>query len=744
MELKNTASRSRMGDVLAVALVLALLAELVVILVLPHDFVIRLHLDHVFFNLPFVLASAACWGRSRVRPMEARAWRALSIALMCFTVGSLYSVYVLEGFGPSIADILWIAFYILMGVAIALLARARLARVSTVTWLDGAVGGVAAGAVVSAIIFRHYPAASNTTWVANFTNLAYPSADVMLIILLVLVGRAIGLRDRLWWLLAGGLVVFMIGDVIFLYKVSIEDWSQASPLELFWPIGVTLIGLAASVTGSPRSIVSMAIRHFVPMIFVAMTLGLLVIGQREQLPAVSIVLSVIAVALGAARMAVAQRTQHPSRDVAQIAVDYLTRLPNRRALSEGLSNAIRAGDPSTALLVIDLDSFKEVNDSLGHVAGDRLLRKVGARLAEVVPPQGLLARLGGDEFAVMLPGFDAEQASELAVELRRALTTPFKLSGLSVPVQASIGVAAAPAHGRTSIDVLSAADIAMYHAKRQRAGVSVFRMENNDPSRDRLRLITDLAAAMAGGEFCLFFQPQWSTTNDCVTGLEALVRWRHPEHGLITPDRFLPLINTRGLMPDLTDLVAAEAAVAWSRLRVLGHELRMSINVSASDLTSGRLIDTMARVRTAFDVPDGAMVVEVTEDAVIVDHDHSISTLASMREAGIIISIDDYGTGQASLSYLRDLPLDELKIDRTFLRGVPTDRHNSAIVRSTIELAHTLQLPVVAEGVETAEVMRWLAELGCDGCQGYHIARPMPFDDLVAWLNDTTGAGLAV
>lgn len=740
----NGAVVHKKGDLLAVMLGVALASELAVILLLPDDLVTRLHLDHLFFNIPFVVAAAACWGRSRVRPMETRAWRTMSIALLCFTLGSLYSVYVLDGFDPSLADVLWLAFYVLMGCAVALLAHARLARVSAVTWLDGAVGGVAAGAVVSAIVFRHYPEASNKTWVANFTNLAYPSADVMLIILLVLVGRAIGLKDRLWWLLASGLAVFLIGDVIFLHKVSIGTWSRASPFELFWPAGVTLIGLAASVTGSPKSIASLALRHFVPLIFVAMTVGLLVVGQREQLPAVSIVLSVIAVVLGAVRMAVAQRWHQPAHDVAHIGVDYLTRLPNRRALSEGLTSAMRIDDGSTALLVIDLDSFKEVNDSLGHVAGDRLLRKVGARLAEVVPAQGLLARLGGDEFAVMLPGFDVSRASDLAAALQRALTVPFKLSGLSVPVQASIGVAAAPAHGRTSVDVLSAADIAMYHAKRERVGVSVFRVENDDPSRDRLRLLADLTSAMIGGQFCLHFQPQWNTADNRVTGVEALVRWRHPEHGLIPPDRFLPLIVKRGLMPELTDLVVAEAVGAWNRLHVLGHELRMSINVSASDLTSGRLVDAIARARHAFDVPDGALVIEVTEDAVIVDHERSISTLETLRDSGIAISIDDYGTGQASLAYLRDLPLDELKIDRTFLRGVPFDTHNSAIVRSTIELAHALRLPVVAEGVETADVMRWLSDLECDSCQGYYIARPMAFDDLVVWLNASTGAVVAV
>ncbi len=741
MESNAATTRGRSGESLAVLLVVAMLIEVVVIVVLPRDVVDRAQLNHLCFHVPLVLAIIACIDRSRVRPMESRAWRTMALALGCFTAGSLYSVYLLEGYDPSPADALFLSFYVLLGLAIVLLARARLTRVSALTWLDGAVGGVGAGAVVSAIVFRHYPDASNTTWVANFTNLSYPSADVMLIVLLMLVGRAVGLRDRLWWLLAGGLLVFLAGDVVFLYRVSINAWPAITPFEMAWPAGVTLIGLAASVTGSPRAIVSRAIRHFVPVIFVAMTVCLLVIGQREQLPAVSIVLSVIAVVLGAIRMAVAQRGSNPDwNDLEHIRVDYLTKLPNRRALSDGLAAAMEADHVPTALLVIDLDSFKEVNDSLGHVAGDRLLRRVGKRLSEAVPVGALLARLGGDEFGVVLPGFDASQASDVAHELRAAMKPPFILSGLRVPVQASVGVAAAPVHGLTSVDVLSAADIAMYQAKRQGNGVAVFRVETGDPSRDRLRLITDLPTAMTRGEFCLFFQPQWSTTEERITGLEALVRWRHPVHGLINPDRFLPLITKRGLMPDLTDIVAAQAVEAWSRLRGLGHRLRMSVNVSASDLTGGRLVDTMERLRRVFDVSDGSMVVEVTEDAVIVDHEQSVLTLAALRDAGVIISIDDYGTGQASLAYLRDLPLDELKIDRSFLSGVPADTHNSAIVRSTIELAHTLRLPVVAEGVETAEVMTWLSELGCDGCQGYHIARPMPYDDLVAWLEGAGGS----
>lgn len=463
---------------------------------------------------------------------------------------------------------------------------------------------------------------------------------------------------------------------------------------------------------------------------------LLVRGQGQNLPTVAVVLAVGTLLLVGARMLITLReVESLARSRHEARRDYLTGLPNRRALAETLTSSI-AVDTTTSLIVLDLDRFNEINDSLGHAAGDQLLIDVGIRLELAGPPGAELARLGGDEFAVVLPEVGLAEALEIAKAYTECFRAPFALSDLLVPVNASIGVAGAPVHSRTHSDLIAAADIAMYQAKRDRSGVAVFRVETNNPSRGRLELLADLRTALEHDEFVLHYQPQLEIRTGAVVGVEALVRWNHPERGLVPPEEFIPMLTTSSLIHEFTSGVIRTAVAARAALGRAGFEVSMSVNISALDLGNRELPSVVEQALSTHRVAADSLVLEVTEDSVMADRTASRHRLGELHDLGSRLSMDDYGTGQASLGYLRDLPLDELKLDRSFLRGTPLDHHNAAIVRSTIELAHALALPIVAEGVENRTVLNWLGSLDCDIAQGFHISRPQPLADLLPWLED--------
>ncbi len=718
-----------------------LVAELIIGWGIPDRFTRNLEIDHLACNCAYVFAAAATWLRSRRTRRERTAWRLISLALTSYCFGNLWFVYGPVASGPSPADVGWLGFYGLALVATVMLTASRL-RAGTTAWLDGSIAGVGAGAVAAAFVFRHVVDVSAFPVLAAIVSIAYPVADLTLIILVVTIGHGVRGKDRSWWLLAGGFVAFFAGDLVCLYQTSTGVWNPYGVWEPVWPLGATLVGWAACSTSSVRVPKWTRPSLVVPSVFAAAAIGLLLAGQWMTLPIAAVAMAIITVSLAGVRGALTLReVQSLTASRVEGRVDQLTRLPNRRRLVEHLAGELRSADQSTAILVLDLDRFKEINDSLGHAVGDRLLARVGTRLGAAAPPGALLARLGGDEFALVLSAHDEHGAAAVAWTLQDALRGPFALAGLRVSVQASIGVAASPGHGRSAAELLRTADIAMYQAKQRGTGVATYRIDDRNPSRLRLKRIADLQHALESGQFVLHYQPQWDTELRTTTGAEALIRWEHPTEGTLTPDTFLPLLMQFGMMTDLTDHVLRAAVTAWCALRDLGHPIRMSVNVSAADLVGTRLASTFAELVDELSVPPASIVIEVTEDDVIKDRATSMATLSRLRAAGALVSVDDYGTGQASLMYLRDLPLDELKLDRTFLRGTPADAHNSAIVRSTIELAHALGLDVVAEGVEDSCALDWLTGLGCDRCQGYHIARPMPLAALIDWLETTRTAG---
>ncbi|MFJ7045824.1 putative bifunctional diguanylate cyclase/phosphodiesterase [Streptomyces sp. NPDC101112] len=417
--------------------------------------------------------------------------------------------------------------------------------------------------------------------------------------------------------------------------------------------------------------------------------------------------------------------------------DPLTGLPNRQWLLErtwtALDDAERIGARS-ALMLIDLDRFRSVNDTLGHLAGDRLLLQIADRLRVALPRGAEAARLGGDEFAVLLPVADSTtSASRVARNLVAALGSPLDLDGLTLVLEASAGLAVFPDHALDAEGLLRRADVAMYQAKRDRTGVEVYESKRDSNTPDRLGLLGDLRRALDAQEVELHYQPKVRFDGQ-VAGLEALVRWVHPERGKVPPDEFIAIAESSGLMPHLTEYVLETALGQVARWRAQGLHVPVAVNVSPRDVHTPGFAGAVAARLARHGVPAGALQLEITEHVLLEDPQRAADTLAGLTGHGVKMSLDDFGTGYSSLVHLRRLPVSELKIDRSFVARLAVDTEDAEIVRCTVDLAHSLGLLVVAEGVEDDETWERLRDLGCDAVQGWLVAAAMPPEETTAWL----------
>jgi diguanylate cyclase (GGDEF)-like protein len=420
--------------------------------------------------------------------------------------------------------------------------------------------------------------------------------------------------------------------------------------------------------------------------------------------------------------------------------DLLTGLPNRTLLHERVEQSIAAAATcasSIALLVIDLDRFKEVNDTFGHQYGDLLLQQIGPRLGDVLQPDDTIARLGGDEFAVLLPGATVVRAEHIARKLLAALDRSFTISDISVDIGGSIGISLSPEHAADSDVLLRRADVAMYVAKRAGRGFAVYSPDQDQHSPDRLAMVGELRRAIEGDELTLHYQPKVSLRTSRCIGVEALIRWQHPLHGMIPPDQFIPLAEQTGLIKNLSQWVLNAALKQARDWLAEGLDVPIAVNLSMRDLHDPELPDTVAGLLRRWEVEPRQLAVEITENGLMADPARALQTITGLRVMGIRIAIDDFGTGYSSLAYLKRLPVDELKIDRSFIRDLASDDDDLAIVRSTISLGHDLGLTIVAEGIEDAGTWDLLRRLGCDIAQGYFIGRPMSAAALVASFADS-------
>ena len=426
--------------------------------------------------------------------------------------------------------------------------------------------------------------------------------------------------------------------------------------------------------------------------------------------------------------------------------DSLTGLPNRAMLSDRTNAAIQENAPSKgkfALLLMDLDRFKQVNDTLGHAVGDSLLKQVSNRISSVVRKSdtvarlgdGMLARLGGDEFAALIAiQNNRQEAQEVAKRIGGTLHEPFSVGENRLHMRISIGIAVYPEDGHDLGTLLRHADVAMYHAKQSQGGIAFYEQHQDQHSALRLALEADLREALATNNLTLNFQPQIDLENGTVEGAETLLRWYHPEHGTLSPELFIPIAEYTGLIQPITEWVLDHALEQWCQWNQKGHPISLSVNLSARSLHDQTIIDTVASLLAKWNVPARHLMLELTESAIMEDPEQAMGILTGLHDMGVSLSVDDFGTGYSSLTYLRKLPVSELKIDKSFVMGILEHDNDRVIVQTTVDMARNMSLNVVAEGVETAEIAEKLRETGCTRVQGYYYARPMPAAEFLEYL----------
>jgi len=447
----------------------------------------------------------------------------------------------------------------------------------------------------------------------------------------------------------------------------------------------------------------------------------------------------------AAEAARAQAVQAADALQHQVLHDALTGLPNRTLLHDRLAHTLRlvARDASSlALLLLDLDRFKEVNDTLGHQAGDALLRQVAARMRDAVRASDTVARLGGDEFALLLPGADRDGAVRAAQTVQAALVAPVTVEDQTVHVGVSIGIAVTPAHGREAVVLLRHADVAMYVAKRAGSGYAVYDPRHDSYSAGRLMREAELRQALATNELVLHYQPTVDLRTGRATGVEALIRWAHPTHGLLAPDQFIPLAEQTGLIVPLTRWVLEHALAQQATWARAGRPLAVAVNLSVRTLHDEHLPETLAWLLRRSAIAPEQVTLEITESVLMADPTQARAVLTRLSALGVRVAIDDFGTGYSSLAYLKQLPVDAVKIDKSFVHSMGTTdaTKDTAIVRSIIELGHNLGLVVVAEGIEDAGAWAQVRALGGDVAQGYYMSRPLPAPSLDRWLESSPWA----
>jgi diguanylate cyclase len=664
----------------------------------------------------------------------------LGAGLLAWTLGDVALTLQSSPAAPSLADVLHLAFYPLACLALLLVLRSQLEQISPLVLLDGAVAAFGASAICTALTLPTILGAITGTTASATVDLASLIGALVLLALAVAVVVMVPRHPARFLLLAAGCVLMAVGQIIAL---------RQSPANAFWTgtrltDPVSLLGLLAASASvwlpaphddPPAPLLERKPRMGVLVVVAVASFVLIVLGNFQDVNRISLGLAEITLLAVATRRGLALREQkvlNASRQHLAV-TDDLTGLANRRKLLDELEGAVgalsdespRVGS-SLALLLIDLDHFKEINDSFGHHIGDALLREIGPRIRQVVRRGDLVARLGGDEFAVLLQGANTSKAAAVAQRLSSLLEEPIDVGAASLHVGASIGVALAPDHAQTSGDLLRCADIAMYRAKNERGSFDVYEAALDDEA-DRLALIDDLRQAMADDLLALHYQPEVDLSSGKVITAEAFLRWPHPTLGLIPPEHLLALAQESGLIHALTAWVFEQAIADCARWWREGHQVAVAVNLLATDLLDSALPQRMSALLHAEGLGPEALVLEITEGMVMADLTRSKRVIQSLADSGITVSIDDFGTGFSSLSHLSELAVEEVKLDRTFtsrLQLGEADERDESLVRSVIDLGHALGLRVVAEGIERIGFVDVLAGLGCDSGQGFAIQAP--------------------
>ena len=691
-----------------------------------------------------ILPAFVCWAAVSRAGHRRREVILLAVGVTSFAAGNAIFDYAAASHAnppfPSAADLGFLAFYPLVIAALAMSVRREFRGVQAAVLWDSAIGALGAACAMAVVLDPVFRGASGGA-LAKTVSLAYPFFDTLLISAVVGVAALFGWRRRsawLWWI--AGLSLFAAADVIYALRQAHDAYVVGTAVDALWPAGLALLALWARSPMKYRPIDANRTALGVPALATLVSVAVLVAASRTHLPMTAVGLAAVTIAAATGRIQLAFRQFRRLAVLRrQATTDDLTGLANRRALYTHVTSQLLEPAASRALLLLDLNRFKEVNDSLGHHVGDQLLVHVAQRIGAVITGAGLLARLGGDEFAVLLTDADETQAAAMANDVQAALSAPIVLNGIALHTSVSIGIALAPEHGNEVSLLLRRADIAMYKAKNSSEGYRVYSARDDHLGQERLRMLQELGAALTEDQFFLHYQPKVRLPDGRIDGVEALVRWRHPTRGVLYPGSFLSLMQDSGMMHSLTQRVlvlALDQAAAW---RDQGRRLTVAVNLSPSSLLDAELPGVIAAMLATRRLSAGALQVEITEEVLMSDRDQARTILSRLRGYGVQIAVDDFGTGYSSLSYLRDLPIDELKLDRSFIFPMAADSRAAALVASTVSLAHSLGLRMVAEGVEDEATYTELARYGCDEIQGFYVSRPVPAVELEQWLDRREG-----
>ncbi len=663
----------------------------------------------------------------------------LAAGLTAWSAGDLYLRF--EGLRhvalpfPSAADYGYLAFYPLVLASVALAVRRQQRRLQASIWLDSVLAAVAAACALAVVLDPVFAQVHGSA-LAKLIASGYPVFDMVLAAAAVGVLALHGWRLLTEWLWPiVGLVLFTAGDVVYALRVVHGEYHLGTALDALWAAGLAC--LASWTRAAPRdeSAQSRETVLAVPVLAILVAVGVIGASGIVHITLIAVTLACVAVLLAAAR------TQYAFRQLARVAdlrrqatTDDLTGLPNRRVLYQDVAVALARTSVQRALLLLDLDRFKEVNDGLGHHIGDQLLLEVATRLTGQLRQGDVLARLGGDEFAIVLDRTDEDGALATAARLHESLSAAFSFEGIDLHTSVSIGIALFPDHGVDISTLLRRADVAMYKAKNARHGHCVYQPRDDVRGHERLRTLQELRAAVDDDQLVLHYQPKVDLRTGAIDSVEALVRWDHPTRGLLYPADFLGLLEDSGLMLTLTRTVLALALDQAAQWHANGIGLGVAVNVPAASLLDDDFPGFVAGQLALRRLSPGNLQLEITEETLMADRGRARDVLSTLRDLGVHIALDDFGTGYSSLAYLRELPIDELKLDRSFVVPMAGDARAAALVQSTINLAHSLGLRMVAEGVEDETTYAELTRYGCDQVQGFYVSRPVPAAELDTWM----------
>jgi diguanylate cyclase (GGDEF)-like protein len=710
----------------------------------------------------------------------------LSCTILCYVIGQVIwtlneNVLHMPELFPSWADAGYLASYPFALLAIVLLPQQRRSLTSRTRIVFDAVIAMT-GVVTLSWYFVLGPTILHgaDSMFSRLVASAYPLSTLVLIFCLVLltVRNNVPVMRTVIFLLFLAFAVITVTDTIYDYQQLHNLYRTGSLLDLGWPLGYLLLGLSARalyILPQPQpQVVAQAKENqrtseqnalwqiLIPYAWIPTIVILLFFiwrgGSHPMLAMGVVVGAAVLLSLILVRQLVAMRELHilyVNNDALsstnmqleiQATHDALTGLPNRSFLQKRLEQEAHMASESNipaALLLLDLDRFKEVNDTLGHTVGDLLLQKIGHRLQSHLRPTDLIARLGGDEFAIVLPATDAAGAIRVARTLLGALDAPILFDDQTFAIGGSIGIAITPEHGYDVTTLLRCADVAMYVAKRSQSGHAEYTPEVDQHSPLKLALMSELRQAIADDGLLIHYQPKVSFSLGKMVGVEALVRWPHPVHGLIPPDDFIPLAERTGLIGPLTRWVLERAVRQCRNWEQGGLLVNVAVNLSTNTLYDPQLLTTVTDLLQTYKVAPSQLTLEITESMLMDEPERAYVVLADLRALGVSIAIDDFGTGYSSLAYLKRLPIDEVKIAKAFVfgLGMDADPADAAIVRAVLAMARPLQCEVVAEGVETIETWTFLQELGCDLAQGYYFSRPLPAAALELWARTTRWGG---